>query len=664
MLKIWRAVALTLLLGTSAQAQLTEQLAELVRRGDVDAVAAFLDKCPTFVNEHMDGALSKPLHLAAEQGNIGLARLLLTRGALVDARDRRDGTPLMRAARRDLVAMVKVLVEAGADTEACTDHGETSLHRAADAGATAAVQQLLESGADVDGRDSHGWTPLHKATGGYGGEASCTDVVAALVGAGATVDARTEDGHRPIELASRRGHFGAVGVLANHGADLTGVSLVKAAAYPDVVQQLLGLGADPNEVDELGRTLLHLAAGAGHEALVRDLLGRDADPLAMAGDEGNTPLAAAITGKGTPAILTALLGAGADLQWRSQMRQRTLLHLAVWYDRQALVAALLEHDRDLLAARDNDGRTPLHLAASRGHRDVATMLLDAGAEVDALDAKKFTPLGSAMSELREATEDVALLLLDRGATWSNLLLHHAAHCGAARVAAWTLAHGADVNARDPYRNTALFLAIDGLQLELVELLLEAGARVGTRNCDGMTPAKYARELDGIKYHHGGRLSEAERAAATKISELVLDRTWLPGWLPYCLAMVLAVLFFVGWTAFALVAVEKDITATDPRVAVILVGTWLLVMVPAFMWNAQPPLLGAVFGGLMSFASLLGGWHVTEYRVNTLTGERTYLGEHDETFNFLEFLGGMIALAVWVSFGCGLYVVAAALGNYW
>ncbi|MDP7254779.1 MAG: ankyrin repeat domain-containing protein, partial [Planctomycetota bacterium] len=60
-------------------------------------------------------------------------------------------------------------------------------------------------------------------------------------------------------------------------------------------------------------------------------------------------------------------------------------------------------------ARNNYGRTPLHLAAFSGRKEVATLLLDGGADVNATNRARKTPLASAR------TESMRNLLIKRGA---------------------------------------------------------------------------------------------------------------------------------------------------------------------------------------------------------------------------------------------------------
>jgi hypothetical protein len=62
--------------------------------------------------------------------------------------------------------------------------------------------------------------------------------------------------------------------------------------------------------------------------------------------------------------------------------------------------------------KDDDGRTPLHGAASNGHKEIAERLLSKGADVDAMDDDGWTPLHYAASN---GHKEIAELLLSKGA---------------------------------------------------------------------------------------------------------------------------------------------------------------------------------------------------------------------------------------------------------
>ncbi|KAJ6813693.1 serine/threonine-protein kinase STY8 [Iris pallida] len=87
--------------------------------------------------------------------------------------------------------------------------------------------------------------------------------------------------------------------------------------------------------------------------------------------------------------------AAASTATRKKVSRTSLI---LWHTHQndpSAVKKLLEEDRDLVHAHDYDSRTPLHVASLHGWIDVAKCLLDYGADVNAQDRWKNTPLADA-----------------------------------------------------------------------------------------------------------------------------------------------------------------------------------------------------------------------------------------------------------------------------
>ncbi|PWW74723.1 ankyrin, partial [Tuber magnatum] len=107
-----------------------------------------------------------------------------------------------------------------------------------------------------------------------------------------------------------------------------------------------------------------------------------------------------------------------------------------------------------------DKITPLHLAARSQDPDLVKLLLEHGADVDAIDCNQRTPLGQVSLKLNGSPK-IAKLLLDRGATvetsdWSGMTpLHAACQNGNVEIFRQLIEKGANVKAQDEIGETPL-----------------------------------------------------------------------------------------------------------------------------------------------------------------------------------------------------------------
>jgi ankyrin repeat protein len=126
----------------------------------------------------------------------------------------------------------------------------------------------------------------------------------------------------------------------------------------------------------------------------------------------------------------------------------------------------LKEGPDSLRSFSGDGWTALHLAAAFGTPETVQILLESGAQVDAVSKNPQTnqPLHAALA-LGRNPETIRLLL----------------------------EAGADPNARQTAGFTPIFSAAADNRRELVELLIAHGAKADFQNDLGQTPAGFARE---------------------------------------------------------------------------------------------------------------------------------------------------------------------------
>ena len=147
------ALATMLLVGAVTPAD--SPLLDATKRGDVAGVRSLLAEGADPNVAQGDGLTA--LHLAAQEGSLEIAEILLGAGAMVEAQTRIGGyTPLHLASQGAHDLVVSALLEAGANAGAvATTTGVTPLHLAARAFAgEGTVKALLEHGAPVNARES------------------------------------------------------------------------------------------------------------------------------------------------------------------------------------------------------------------------------------------------------------------------------------------------------------------------------------------------------------------------------------------------------------------------------------------------------------------------------------------------------------------------------
>jgi ankyrin repeat protein len=168
-------------------------------------------------------------------------------------------------------------------------------------------------------------------------------------------------------------------------------------------------------------------------------------------------------------------------------------------------------------ARDGAGRTALLLATRGNHVEAARMLIAAGADVNAKDNIQDSPFLYAGAEGRN---EILKMTLEAGADlkstnrYGGTALIPAAHHGHVETVKILLATAIDKDHVNTLGWTALLEAVilgDGgrTYIEIVRLLVEAGADVNIADRDGVTPLVHAKrhgysEIARILESRGGR----------------------------------------------------------------------------------------------------------------------------------------------------------------
>ena len=321
------------MIALAAMAQDPEKFYSAIRDNNLTELKALLDQKATDQKASADTPDNHgitPLMYAAEIGSVDAMRLLLDRGADVNAQNAFGSTALMWSVSDP--AKVRLLLDRGAQVNTAAKSGRTALIIAAFTNPSAdVVRLLLAKGAQVDVMDRRHVTPMNGAT--FGND---TATVRLLLEAGADIDTPdTFIGLTPLMNAAGNRNVQAVKLLLAKGAKVNAVSktqglpkiqtgtvefggwtpLLMASAFgpPEAVKLLLDDGARIDAQDYRGFTPLMLAVGTDRydRRIVNMLLAHGAD-LRPTNHAGETALDWANKFR-DPAVIHALGGSPADL---------------------------------------------------------------------------------------------------------------------------------------------------------------------------------------------------------------------------------------------------------------------------------------------------------------------------------------------------------------
>lgn len=252
------------------------------------------------------------LHKATELGYIAIMQSLLNHGADTEAKapfeyrpplstqdrikalalDQPDPTtpiddkeiawtPLLRAASKGDEPAVRLLLDRGASVDARSPTNGTPLLHACESLNFPTVDLLLMRNSDIDAQDNYGWTPLHRALVNRTPKTQDTSLLQRLKDQNCDVNARCNFKKTPLHLAVEKSDGHAVGFFLRNGGDI-------------------------EARDAAEQTPLHTAITCRLEPMVRLLLDQGADAMAMNRDGDDAEKAAQHAQRKSPEIIELL----------------------------------------------------------------------------------------------------------------------------------------------------------------------------------------------------------------------------------------------------------------------------------------------------------------------------------------------------------------------
>ncbi|MBM3771377.1 MAG: hypothetical protein FJW27_08840 [Acidimicrobiia bacterium] len=510
--------AVAVLVGAAHAATPSQALFEAIGRQDRAAVRTLL-KSGADVNTPL-GDGSTPLAWAVHKGDSEIVNLLLQARADVNASDDHGVTPLSLACENADAGLVDTLLAARANVNAAHGNGVTPLMIASRTGSAPIVRALLARGANVDARTVKSQqTPLMWAVG-----ERRVDIVKLLIDAKADVKAASSIAFTPLLFAARNGDIDSAKLLLAAGASPNDAGsdgthplpLAIVSGQAAVAHFLLEQGANADG-RIFGVTALHAASGSVEMWLREWLRVRGIDGVFGSG------LLAVARAERVP-LVKALLAKGADVN----ARITTSTGVQGW-----LTIKKGAFEPFSVGTGDLKGATPLWVAAFSSNRgfgmdpQVLKVLLDAGADHRLATADGTTPLmaaaglgqstfspGKPRGDRSMSAEEAVKILVEGGADLNAVneakftALHGAAFRGLNEVIEYLVQKGANINAQDFQGRTAFRMAEGAKQSFQFQEWTETAAFIKTLGADttlGMSGRDQLRqeERDAQKKAAGG-----------------------------------------------------------------------------------------------------------------------------------------------------------------
>ena len=351
---------------TSIELQAQKSINAAARIGDIKLVKKHLSDGED-VNARLKQNLLTPLINAASHGRKEIVEFLISRKALISAKDINGNSPIHVSVRSGHYKIAELLIRKGANINVKNIYGETPVHAVLSRG----MEGTLLMGADLDLNTEK----INRRI----------TFLELLINKGADINIEDSFGRTPLDIAIFEGSEEMTELLRKKGGGEGNPDYMAMAQKNSIINPFLKNLNTQDQKDTLIKPSIWTAAEDGNIEVIKKHIEAGANIESKCEGCGGTSLDHAVR-NGFIEAAKFLISAGADVN-----------------------------------ATDSKGMTPLHKSILEGYSEMATMLMDEGADPNASFTTDLTPLDiTAMvfeddsSEIKLVTKQIADLLRKHG----------------------------------------------------------------------------------------------------------------------------------------------------------------------------------------------------------------------------------------------------------